>query len=362
MIRVNQILKSRKSSRVPTRFSYGLFSSKRSFDMPFSWLFAMIAGAFILFIAIYAATKFTSTGGQIASSESAKMIANLLNPAVSGIASSYTLAPLKFNKETRIHFSCEEKTSNSPIFGRQIIAFSEQSGFLSKWSAPGLNISRYNKYVFADNVEQGKTFYILVRPFYTGFKVDDLIMMSSKDYCFIAPPENIREEIDMMGAKNINSSNTIKECKKGSVSVCFNSENSFSAGECNVTISGECSESWCSNVYEMGTVVKNGITLNYAGNLMYAAIFSSPKIYNCNMVRLGNKIDQLSTLYSEKITIMKMRDCTSNTESDLLQINEASKIIKTSAEIVNIYSFGKVMDETACNEKICSVYEPETCI
>jgi len=339
-----------------------ILQNKKSFDLPFSWLFAMIAGAFILFIAIYGATKFATTGTQLAYSESAKTIANLLNPAVSGVASSYSLKPLQFNRETRIYFSCEEKTSASPIFGRQLIAFSEQSGFLTKWSNPGTNISRYNKYIFADNIESGKTFYIFVRPFYTGFKVDDLIMISSKEYCFVAPPESIREDIDMSGFKNINSSNTIKECKKNSLSVCFNSENSFSADECNITITGECSESNCESEYDFGTVQKNGKTLNYAGNLMYAAIFSSPKIYDCNLARLGNKINQLSDLYLKKVEIMETRDCSSNTKEDLSTINEASKIIKSSGDLVGIYFLGKMMDKTACEEKICSVYEPETCI
>ena len=94
---------------------------------------------------------------------------------------------------------------------------------------------------------------------------------------------------------------------------------------------------------------------------MYAAIFASEEIYNCNIIRLGNKINQLSLLYLEKIKIMKTRDCFSNVESDLLSINEASKSIKSSAEIVNLYSSGKIMDETACKEKICAVYEPESC-
>lgn len=333
-----------------------ILNRKKSFELPFSWLFALVAGAFIIFLAIYATTRLINTEQTTATSAAASDVANLLNPIVNGITSARA-THLDFNKETRLYFSCEKTSFNSPIFGRQMISFSEESGFLKKWTAPGANISRYNKYIFTDDVEQGKTFYIYSKPFYAGFRVDDLIMMTSKNYCFVAPPKDVEEEIIMLSMKNINSSNDIAGCKKGSVSVCFGQAY---AGECNISVIGECQEG-CRTEYDFGFVEKDKLRMHYFGNLMYAAIFSSPRIYECNNVRLANKMNSLALLYKDKIGILKTKGCNSNTAEDMNQIVEDTKKIDSSLKFSQLYPQIKQMDDTACNEKACVLYSPEYC-
>lgn len=339
-----------------------MLKSKKAVELPFSWLFAMVAGAFIIFLAVYAVTKMVGTEQAVSGSAAAKDIANLLNPIGNGISGA-SPTHLDFPKETRIYLNCEKPGPRSlnPAFGRQIISFSEKSGFLKDWTSPGANISRYNRYIFSDDVEQGKKFYIYSKPFYLGFRVDDLIMMSPKIYCFVAPPQNIQEELALLNLENINYTQDMKACKKGSVSVCFGNDYS---GDCNITVSGECtdySEGACRTEYDYGTVKKNGYSVSYFGNLLYAAIFSSQKNYECNIARLSAKAQPLAQVYKDKIDILKTKGCSSNTEQYIQQIVEDSIKSDNSAKFLQLYSEIKEMNKIACHEKFCQLYSPEYC-
>ena len=52
-------------------------------------------------------------------------------------------------------------------------------------------------------------------------------------------------------------------------------------------------------------------------SLMYAAIFSSPKIYECQVERLMMRAVQISILYSEKADAIAGRGCNSDLKSEL---------------------------------------------
>ena len=79
-------------------------SSKKAFDLPFSWLFSIVAGAFIIFIAIYATVHFVNPIVHTQQSVSAQELLNYLNPVVNGITSAYA-TKVTFNKNTRISSS-----------------------------------------------------------------------------------------------------------------------------------------------------------------------------------------------------------------------------------------------------------------
>ncbi|MBM3247652.1 hypothetical protein FJZ17_03895 [Candidatus Pacearchaeota archaeon] len=329
--------------------------SKRSFDMPFSWIFAIIAGSIIIFIAIYATTRFINVAQKAENSESALELLNYLNPVVNGVMSSYA-TKFNFNKETRVYFNCSESSSQSPIFGRQTLAFSQISGFLKKWPKPGEAVPRYNKYIFAENMLQGKDFYIFSKPFYTGFRVDDIITISSSKYCLIAPPNVIEEEFQRLGLGNINVTPTITLCPKNTIKVCFGAD---FAG-CNMSVYGECNSFDCESEFDNGYVLKKSKRLYYTGNLLYGAIFSSPEIYECNTKRIGKKVNELATIYNEKIDIVKLKDCDSIISPFLLQIATISKNLKSSLEIKELYQLSKDMDEENCDSN-CRVYSSEKC-
>ena len=327
---------------------------KRSFDMPFSWIFAIIAGAVILLIAIYATTKFINTSQYTESSEAGKQLTVLLNPIVNGITSAYA-TQITLNKQTRIQTSCD-LNFNALYFGREKISFSEQSGFLSRWTPFGANITVPNKYIFAENILEGKLIYIFSKPFYTGFRVDDLVYLSTDNYCFISAPAAVSDEVNSLGLKNVNISTTATSCPSKSLKVCFE----FSAPDCNMSVYGTCMDASCSNQYEKGYVSKKGKQMNYFGSLLYAAIFSSSENYECNIKRLGKKISELAAVYKGKIGIVQAKDCNSIISPYLDQLITFSNNLG-SASLENIYDTSKLMDSSNCDNS-CKIYTPEKCL
>lgn len=330
--------------------------NKKGFEMSFGVMFAIIAGAIILFISIYAATRFIiPTGQYFEYSEAAKQISNSLNPVVNGITSALSTS-INFKKETRIYIGCYETSSKSPYFGKQTISFSEESGLVKKWSKPGAEISRYNKYIFSENISQGKTLFIFSKPFYTGYRVDDLVFLSMDNYCFVSAPEIVKEEIISLSIQNINITDKVDDCKKSSTKVCFG----FSTGECNISVVGDCDTDYCKNEYDKGYVKKEGKQLNYYGSLLYAAIFSSPEIYDCNIKRLGKKIAELGKVYKDKIDLIEPKECNSVIGNDLDLIISSAEKINSSAQLLGLFEEAKSMNEKNCDAE-CKVYPESDC-
>ncbi len=348
---MKRLMKLKRSARASGSYNkLRCLSSKRSFEMPFSWIFAIIAGSFIILMAIYATTKFVQTTQYSQYSESAKTLGNLLNPVVNGITSAFS-TKIEFRKEIRAYFNCSETSVNSPIFGRQTITFAEQSGFLKKWTKPGAEITKYNKYIFSDNIEQGKTLYLFSKPFYMGFRVDDLVYLSASKYCFIGAPEFVKDEINSVNAGNVNLTTNINQCKAADKKVCFG----FSASGCNVEVTADRNQD-----YNSGSVRKDNQTSNYYGSsLMYAAIFSSPKIYQCNIKRLGNKVYALGDIYKEKVELTKLKECNSVIGPYIKDIQTVAKNL-TQYNLKIVYTTAEQMNEQNCKSE-CKIYSPESC-
>lgn len=337
-----------------------LLKNKSGFEMSFAWIFAIIAGSIIILLAIYGATKLINTSQTSQYSESAMNILNMLNPIVNGVTSAYS-TKVDFPKETRLYLGCSMESTFTSVFGRQTLAFSEQSSFLKKWPNPGVNVSKYNKYIFANGVEQGKTFYIFSKPFYTGFRVDDLVFMNAGKYCFVTAPEVIQREVSELNLRNVNYTDNIEKCKEKEIRVCFG----FTLEECDMSVYGECEDSYCGTLgqYDVGKVEKkNGRALSYMGNLIYGAIFSSPDIYECNIQRLGNKINELAKIYKNKITILRTKECNTVVDTYLDQIIASSENVTSSNKFLELRTPAKEMDEKNCADTQCSVYNPESCV
>lgn len=331
--------------------------NKKAFDMPFGNLFAIIAGVTILILAIYATTQLIIPSAKYSQySEAAAQLSSDLNPIVNGISSAYS-SKINFQKNTRIYLTCSTWGQYSPIFGKQTISFAEESSILKKWTEPGAEISRYNKYIFSENLSEGKTYYIFSKPFYAGFRVDDLVMTTFDNYCFVAAPTNIEEEITSLGVGNINFTTNVKDCKAGQVNVCFG----FTAKDCSMAVVGQCDGSLCASQYDRGYVKKGEDSMYYYGNLLYAAIYSNPQIYECNIKRLGKKIAELGKVYEGKIEVVKTKNCDSLVGNDLDLIVPLAQKINSSAQMLTIQEYAKDMDDTNC-KSLCKIYpEGESC-
>ena len=278
-------------------------------QISFGWLFAIIVGAVILFLAIFLSTKLIGTEQITLDAQTGKEIGILLNPLETSFESTKTTS-FTVPVDTRICNKCETKGN----FGVQKIQISQKS--FNKWTETDIDVSFYNKYIFSENITEGKTFYVFSKPFKFPFKVADLIYItpSTKKYCFVRAPSNIEEEILNSNQKNL----FVEECPEGSVNVCFN------VGNCEI------------NVYS-NYVEKNGDTFSFEGDaLMYAAIFSDKKVYDCQIERLLQRAGQLALIYKDKSLFISQRGCNTDLNTDLLSLNNAVKKSDTFAHISSI--------------------------
>lgn len=284
--------------------------NKGYLQISFAWLFAIIVGAFILFLGIYFAVKLIKTEQTIQDAKTGKEIGILLNPLETSFESGKS-SSLSFPAETRIYNKC----NNKGIFGRQIIQISQKS--FNKWAETDIDVGFSNKYIFSEEYVEGKKFYVFSKPLYFPFKVSDLIYITpeSERYCFINSPEEIEDEILLLNQNNLK----IKDCLTTDVRVCFQE----SAG-CDIVVD-----------YDSKWVKKDGNRVYFEEDaLMYAAIFADKEVYECQVKRLMQRVDQLSLLYKDKATFVSQVGCDSNL--NLLTLSNIANSFSSSSELSSI--------------------------
>lgn len=296
--------------------------TKKGFEMSFNWIFAIVAGIIILFIAIYATSKIIGTSEYQINTETAAKLDILLDPIRPGLASGKS-EQINFKKETRTYYTCDDVGT----FGKQTIAFSEKT--FNDWGEKGGKINSL-KYIFADDMIEGKNLYLFSMPFEFPFKVDDLIMISGKNYCFYRAPNEIEDEIQNLNLKNIYFTDNSNDRNCTGTKVCFGDP--FD-NTCEIRVSGLCEDFTCNTEYDYGKVFKENKVLYYDGNLLYAVIVSSPEIYECNVKRLMKKFSELADVYTKKIDIINLKDCGSTVGPDLLIMIEDAKALKSSENL-----------------------------
>jgi len=280
--------------------------------IPFAWLFAIIVGGFILFLAVFISIKLIGTEQTTQDAKVGKEIGVLLNPLETGFESGKTTS-LTIPTETRIYNKCDNKGN----FGRQVIQISQKS--FNKWSETNIDVGFSNKYLFSDKIVEGEKFYVFSKPFEFPFKVTDLIYITSslKEYCFIDAPEDIEEEIEDLKQENVK----LENCSDESVKVCFSG-----GTDCDINVR-----------YNLGIVSKKeGNSYFIDDALMYAAIFGDAEIYECQVKRLMQRLEQLTILYRDKANFVSRTGCDSNINSELLQLNNMANSFDESSELATI--------------------------
>jgi len=263
--------------------------NKRGYEFSFAWIFTLIVGAAIIFLAIYAAFQFSDSLRFGRDSATAKKIGVLLTPLETNLESGKSY-PLLVSEETTIFNGCVEPSVTN-FFGSQEISVAIKSQIAKDddGEVPGVKSRFNNKYVFSDNRTTGKKeFYVLSKPFHYPFKIADLTILWSdqEEYCFVEPDINIQREINDLGLQNIS---IVNETCDDKINVCFNGES------CEIEVSGR-------------SVTKQGITVKYTEStrtddkyaLLFAAIFSDPKEYNCQLHRLAARAESLAKLNLQK--------------------------------------------------------------
>ena len=67
--------------------------------------------------------------------------------------------------------------------------------------------------------------------------------------------------------------------------------------------------------------------------LMYAAIFSDEKTYECQVQRIMKRVEQLATIYIDKGIFMRAKGCDSDLVSRLNLLRNSASNLKDSAEL-----------------------------
>lgn len=265
-------------------------NGKKAIEFSFAWLFAAVIGAFILFLAIYAAAKLISTSESGTNAIAAEQIGVLLNPLETSFETAQ-VTDLSTPSETRIYNDCKNFSASEP-FGAQQIRVSQKS--FGKWTDPNIAAEFQNKYIFSQSYEEGQNFFVFSKPFDLPFKVADLIMLSSsqKQYCFIGAPNSIKTELNELNQSNLMAGN----CSATTAKVCFETNTGV---KCDVNVR-----------YAQGYLDKNGTRLYFQGDgLMYAAVFSDKNVYECQVKRLVLRAEELSSLYSRKSSLINSKGC-----------------------------------------------------
>src|SRR3989344_2206914 len=289
-------------------------------QISFAWIFAIIVGAVILFLAIYTATKVIKIGDTAVSAKTGKEISVLLNPLETGFETS-VVTLITMPVETRIYNQC----SISGNFGRQIIKISQKS--FGEWTETDLETSSQNKYIFSESIEEGKNFIIFAKPFEFPFKVSDLIYLTSRDkkFCFFQPPTRVKEELSDLNQENILVED--EECPENIIKICF----SNSGSSCDVNV----------NEFQK-SVEKRGEMMYYETDaLMYAAVFSDKTTYECQVKRLMKRTNELAKLYDEKQQLLSVKQgCLPGVNLQLLAISANSL-----ADSSNLASMSSIVNE-----------------
>jgi hypothetical protein len=234
---------------------------------------------------------------------------------------------------SKIYMDCD----NYGDFGNHHLMVQEQ--VKKEWQSSGINIKFQNKYLFSESIMEGKEFYLFTKPLDMPFKVGTLIYMTSseKKYCFKDPPEEIEEELTDLNQANIK----VNECEEEHIQVCFGG-----GKNCDIEVD-----------YRLGQVTKEENKLYFSNDaLMYAAIFSSPTIYECELNRTLKKVSKLATIYQEKAMLIADRGCPPGVIPDLMRLKQNIENFQSSTNLNLLYKTIKDLEKKNENLGDCKLW------
>lgn len=248
-------------------------------------------------------------------SANAMSISAFLNPLETGVEvgkSTYITLPV----ESRVNNICKLNGE----FGSQAISMSQY--LKNSWTKTGVSITQRNKYIYSENQMQGRGLFAFSKELSMPFKVSNIIYLTSSDkkYCFINAPVKIKKELTDLNQENI----LFSECSnlKNTTKVCFSNSNL-----CDIVV----------NQGQKTVSTKQGATVYYEGDaLMYAAIFSDKKLYECTTKRLMKRALALTKLYKEKQLYYINLGCSQDELARLTELESLFKSYNSSEDLSEI--------------------------
>jgi len=290
---------------------------KRALEMSFSWIFAIIVGAFILFLAIFFISKFSGTQNLSTDTKSSKTIMVLADSFEIGYEDS-SVNKITMPTNSRLYLECY----NHGAFGEQELIL--RSEVYNQWSEPGRGIRAENKYFFFEQPLEAKEIMVFSKPFEFPFKVATLnyLIPISQEYCFLDSPSYVKEELEKINLPNLKASDRERDCFSNSIRVCFDDSYSY----CDIIVNTRL------NFIEKET----NLIYYYEIPLMFAGIFSEPELYNCQLKRLMKRTASLSELYLGKIDYDTSSGCFENQRGDLTSLRNFALNLGNSRDLSNI--------------------------
>ena len=286
-------------------------------QIQFGWIFAVIVGALILFLAFYFVGAILFQQREKEETEYARFLDILMNPFASFghlIKSAYD--KLMLPKESEVIIECNKE-------GFENLGYNEISVIQkAEKSNGGIQKKVYDKYIFAPQPMKGKEFDALSKPFEMPWRITNIIILwpSNQEYCFVNAPSKVKNELGNesnigLNISSIIFSNSINKCPKNSIKVCF-------GGNCNGDIKVDTGEKTVENC--LGNSCKTVYYSDFGGySLMYAAIFSDPILYECNIKRIASRIKLEVYVYQKKALALRQRGC--NSVYDLNPLKNAAE-------------------------------------
>ena len=314
--------------------------NKKGIEFGFSWIFAIIAGTVILFSAIYVTTQLIDTERKVGDTFVASELTNILNPIETNLEDS-KYALIEFVDDTRVFNEC----STIGVFGKQQISTASKIGIGDEWGVQSVRKTSFNKYVFSREIEEGKKMHAIVKPFEMPFKIGDLTMLYSGEYCFVNPSSDIEDEINDLsgnGAQDIgvNITSNLGDCPQGSETVCFDQLG------CNVFVNTQAK-----------IVSKNEKDVYYEGDgLILAAIFADSETYECQLKRLMKRAGELGAVYSRKAAYLDGSGCSNNLIHDLQAYVLASDVNNSREFVQQVVFLANDLEERNDNLARCKIF------
>ena len=296
--------------------------SKKGLEMGFSWIFGLLVGAAILGLAIYGVIRLVETSQKEIDIKTAQNFLNVLDPLQTTIQEG-SGDSISLPVQTKIYTSCDLAGD----FGNTLLEISQQTGLGGKWSKKSNAIRKNNAYLFSENEIEGKKIFVFIFSLNMPFKVGDMIISYTDNYCFVSAPDEISKELRGLITgenQNIILTSSKTSCPKESKTVCF------SGGSCNISVT--CFDAECSQ----GSVIKNGTTNYFSDKLMYSAIFSSKENYECNVKRLMKRLNYLSDIYFQKSQFVASRGCNTGLTPDMQILSDSAKNYRQLGDLGNI--------------------------
>lgn len=268
----------------------------------FGWIFSIIVGAMILFFAFYfVGTKLMQKQGmdELVSTQTLDVLYTPFSYVGSVAEASASVASL--GETTTLQIECSDITGSDFLGYNEISTYSFSKGV--KNEAPPKRA--YDKYIFSEGGAE-KLFFVMSKPLNMPWRIADLVYTfpNNQTYCFDKnTPTNIRNEFQGLEnsseTKHFFFGDITPEIKSKCIDVCFGTDG------CDIKVT-----SLKNSNYALGYTSKNNKKMYYYGNaLLYAALFSSPELYECNLKRLASRASIQRDLYIEKDKALKQKQC-----------------------------------------------------